>query len=483
MASPNSHSSQQFYSTASKLGLGVTSVFYRDDPERLVAELLAQLKTAAKYLSRAAGVPRSKAHEGLARAGGFSNWHHLSKHFDSASTASADLPSEWFDSLAPLLPLNAAVPRELPPAAACQVLLEQLWSSVANELQVAPHLVLDNVGAQMLGERSWNGLLARTPLTASEPLYTFRIIESEGAGSFRASDACHALNEELDDYCQEFGEMSRAELKRARKWVEGLLARRPDFLDAGLVLAQMKADANEEGAADFLDGYLARAEGLIPKDFKGKVSWYEIGNRLYHRMLYLRMALYHRRGATALAARVARKMLRLNPSDNLGVRNALPLMLLSGDEYPAALQACKYMSKEPECDGVAIRSFVAFAMGDVLRFRSELLASLFRWPALRAFLENTDATMPQEESGHRGVIPDYEFFEEFARPAFLSVPGLKEAALSLIRDQTVIDAETRLRNLWEEIGGGRNSIGSVTGRWNQWESERNRYVAELAGTS
>ncbi|KWN11723.1 hypothetical protein WT83_19215 [Burkholderia territorii] len=139
------------------------------------------------------------------------------------------------------------------------------------------------------------------------------------------------------------------------------------------------------------------------------------------------------------------------------------------------------MSKEPNCDGVAILSFVAFANGDVQRFRSELLASLFRWPALRAFLEDTDATMPKEEPGHRTVIPDYEFLEEFARPAYFAVPGLREAALSLIRQKAVVDAEAHLRRLWDSIRSQGGSIEHAATRRDEWESERNRYVVELVG--
>ena len=47
------------------------------------------------------------------------------------------------------------------------------------------------------------------------------------------------------------------------------------------------------------------------------------------------MALNHEHGRSDAAAKVARKLLRLNPGDNLGVRYLLPFVLLEKAELAA----------------------------------------------------------------------------------------------------------------------------------------------------
>ncbi|WP_157657714.1 tetratricopeptide repeat protein [Burkholderia ubonensis] len=477
MAKADVHSSN-FFITGADLGYGLWASVYEEQPEKLVDDLTAHLKVAAKYISSGTGVTRTRAFEALARATGFSSWHHLTAHLSLGKSNKDALTAQWFEALVPVLPVYAGVERDLPPNEECRELLEGLWHNVAQELQVEPDTILNTVGAQMLGERSWKALLARTPLKSAEPFYTFEVQDYDGSGSFECSRACSALIAELDERYQGYETSSAAEQNKARRWVESVLARRPDFLEAGLALAQMKADANEVDAATVLDHYLARAEELIPRDYKGSLSWYSLENRFYHRMLYLRMSLYHRAEDMASAVKVARKMLRLNPSDNLGVRYQLPLMLLTEGDYPAAERACKKLAKEPDRQVAAIRAFVHFATGDIPGFRSQLLTALFTWPALRVFFQNSTEGIPADEEGHRGVVPDYPSFADAAWPAYNRIPGLRLATQALLKERGVIQAEKHLRHIWNSFW--RENVGASTASKDEWQSTKDRYLASLA---
>jgi hypothetical protein len=91
-----------------------------------------------------------------------------------------------------------------------------------------------------------------------------------------------------------------------------------------LHLPGCNGDAKEAEATKTAARFVRAAEVLVPKGFKGRILWGHIGNRFYHRLLWLQLGLSHEHGDSEAAAKVARKLLRLNPGDNLGVRYVLP---------------------------------------------------------------------------------------------------------------------------------------------------------------
>ena len=60
-----------------------------------------------------------------------------------------------------------------------------------------------------------------------------------------------------------------------------------------------------------------------PTELAGRLN-----QRIYHRMLWLRMQMHYDADDLKSAVKVARRQLKLNPNDNLGVRFVHPLLLL-----------------------------------------------------------------------------------------------------------------------------------------------------------
>ncbi len=189
-------------------------------------------------------------------------------------------------------------------------------------------------------------------------------------------------------------------------------------------------------------------EALIPKGFKGRILWGHLGNRFYHRLLWLQLALNHDLGPGPAATEVARRLLRLNPGDNMGVRYVLPFLLLEHGELSAATRALKALADEPRLTASATRAFVAFAHADLATFRCELATALFTLPILRAFLLNNPKALHKDEQGYRGMRPDMEVFAEFAWPSYRILPGLRAASIAFLAEPMVVEAERESRSYW-----------------------------------
>lgn len=100
--------------------------------------------------------------------------------------------------------------------------------------------------------------------------------------------------------------------------MESALALQPSFLEAGLALAWMQREADPKQALATATTTLRQAEALIPNGFKGRILWGHLSNRIYHRLLWLQLQLNHEQGRPDDEARIARKLLGLNPGDHLG---------------------------------------------------------------------------------------------------------------------------------------------------------------------
>jgi hypothetical protein len=252
--------------------------------------------------------------------------------------------------------------------------------------------------------------------------------------------------------------------------MEAALARQPGFLEAGLALAWMQRGENPAQALATATTTLRQAEALVPKGFKGRILWGHLGNRFYQRLLWLLLKLNHEQGRADAAARVARKLLRLNPGDNLGVRYVLPLLLLEEGEMAAARRALKTVADEYGLTAAATRAFAAFAEGKPGEFRRELATALFTLPVLRAFLLNNGKAMPPPESGYRMTQPDMETFADFAWPIYCSLPGLRRACTAFLGEPAVHEAERELRSYWAGYWEARRLPGATpTGSSQGWQ--------------
>ena len=265
---------------------------------------------------------------------------------------------------------------------------------------------------------SWREVRDRSPLRATTALYRFGIDEplecdvddderrdGKPFGQFDWSPACFELVETLDEWWQGYDGFTKPQKKKARKWVEEVLAAQPGFLEAGLALATMQNDAREAEASVTLDRFIRQAEVLIPAGFKGRIDWAHIENRFYHRMLWLRMQMHYDAGDLKSAVKFARKQLKLNPGDNLGVRFVHPLLLLRLREFAAAKRATKALAGEA-MTAALIRAFCEFALGNGTAFRRELAEALISLPVIRLLLLNQAGPLPEGDDGYRGIRPD-----------------------------------------------------------------------------
>lgn len=478
--SSSQYQPSRFAVAASALGAGGLDFWFLHYPNEQSQRLTARLKLAAKLLGKTTGLGRSKALEAVAQAVRFPSWHALSSHLIVGETSPKDqLPSGWFDALGGSLVLmlqpedEVALPKQQLQA------FEQFGQTLAMLTDQSKQVVLDGVPAVLCGARSWAEVCTRTPLKARTPLYTFLLDEgvSTGvtAGQFDESPACTQLIEELDNVWQDYGAFTKPQQRKARAWVENALAAQPGFLEAGLALAWMQHDAKEPGAAATASRFIKQAEALMPPGYKGKVVWGSLTNRFYHRLLWLRMIQHHEIGDLVGACKLARRMLRLNPTDNLGVRFVLPLMQLELGDYVAASRAANRLLKDDAgLTASAIRAFCEFAGGNNALFRRELALCVFSLPFMRLFLSNIPGSLPEGDDGFRCVKPDMETFSTFAWPAYNAVPGLRAACLKMLAEPVVLQAEGELRRYW--MAFWRKGTSAV-GNWDGYNALSNRWLS------
>lgn len=77
----------------------------------------------------------------------------------------------------------------------------------------------------------------------------------------------------------------------------------------------------------------------IPKGFRGRIEWSSVDNRFYHRLLYALMVEEARAHRFGRALALARKQLRLNPRDNLGIRGWIDTLEAAKDDPSVVLDA------------------------------------------------------------------------------------------------------------------------------------------------
>ncbi|MDC8771745.1 hypothetical protein [Roseateles albus] len=442
------------------LDLSFRVTMLRHEPAELAALLTQRIKLAAKYLVRTSHAPHSKSLEVVAQALRFSDWHHLSTHLARAVEPDlAKAPHAWLDALSPTLLILVQPEADVTMPEAQLQAFERFGQTLGMLSDTPTQDVLDDVCAALCGGKTWHEVRARSPMRARTALYQFLVDDGDGgeyseasstatAGYFEWSPACYELVEELDGQWQGYDDFTKPQQKRARKWVEAALIAQPGFLEAGLALASMQYDAEEEGASATLERYIKQAEALIPTGFKGQILWSQVGNRFYHRMLWLRLEMHVEAGDLKSAVRLARKQLRLNPADNFGIRFALPLLLLELGDYPAAKRALKGLATDAGQTASAIRAFTEYAAGNQQGFRTELVDALISLPWLRVFLSGHRATLPDGDDGFRGMQPDLELFIEFASSAYGAVPGLMAACKSFLAEPVVFAVEAELRSYW-----------------------------------
>jgi hypothetical protein len=471
-----------FDEAARALDLGMLPFWFSTYPDEQSRRLTERVKMAAKLLGRAADLQHSKALDAVAQAIRFPAWHGLSAHLAKGVGAQKGQVSQgWLDSLSGALLLMVEAEDDVALPSVQVDAFERFGETLAMLTDSPKQVVLDGVSAPLCAGRSWEEVRSRSPLKARAPIYAFVVPQVPGSedvgGYFEASAACRQLAEELDERQEDFADLPKAKKREVRRWVEDTLAAQPGFLEGGLALAWIQFDADEPEAASTVNRFIRQAEALIPADYKGKIAWGHLGNRFYLRLLWLRLELHHAAGELPAAAKLARKQLKLNPDDNLGVRYVLPLLLLQQGEVVAAHRAAtKYLDDESGLTAAAIRAFCEHALDNHALFRRELAAALFSLPWLRLFLLNQRGPLPDGDDGIRAVQPALETFTEFAWPVYVTRPGLRKACESFLAEPEVLQAESELRQYWK---GYWRRDGNQTGSREGWDALCNKWIEAI----
>jgi len=458
-----------------------TKFWYGRNPVGVSARLKERIKFGAKILANACKTNRSRALECFAAALVFQNWHSLSSHLNyAADYQKSGAPDDWVEPLkfSLVLLLESDAETELPPNQITA--FEDFAVRLSQQASCAVELVLDTVCAGLCAGEDWTAVKSRKALDATTPLYRFEIdhFDSRG-GRFTESRACAQLISELDGYYQ--GAKTPEQLQIAEKWIRSALVSQPDFLECGLCLAQIQYDRGDiQAAYATIQKFIKKAESLIPKGYRGTIEWGWITNRFYQRMLWLQMTIFHDVDWMRKCLASARKQLRLNPNDNLGVRHLYPLMLLEVGEFEKAAKAARFRD---ESGGIValVQAFCRFGIGDRPGFVKCLSTALFTLPIMRRFLLDDDSELPGGDDGFRGVIPDLETFVRYAWPAYLLVPGLQAACIDFLEDPFVIEAEDQLRVYWRSFWRrGNDALGTAQG-WYALKDEFEVSIQERLG--
>jgi tetratricopeptide (TPR) repeat protein len=168
--------------------------------------------------------------------------------------------------------------------------------------------------------------------------------------------ALDALIDKLD-----VGQISdKQALMQARK----LEAATPDNLEIQNFIAnRLWALGMRDEAAEVHERAFNRALALIPKGYKGQITWSEIDNRSFLRLAHgTLLGLMHRReGKSAMV--LAKKLLAWCPMDNLGVRFLLgDIALITGDRKAAMKEYLNGAANSPAHWYQA--ALIAFREGD-----------------------------------------------------------------------------------------------------------------------
>lgn len=155
--------------------------------------------------------------------------------------------------------------------------------------------------------------------------------------------------EELDAIMDKLESQQLSE-QAALRQAKQLLARYPENLEIqNLVAARLWTLEMREDAAAVYEKAFQQAIALIPKAFKGVISWYETDNRSF-----LRVARGHLLGLMHLqdgkaADRLSKQLLAWCPSDNLGIRLVRgDILLMAGKRSQALKIYLEHADEAPE---------------------------------------------------------------------------------------------------------------------------------------
>lgn len=458
-------------------------------PDHFAKTLMSAAKRYARFLKDSGLVKNhNEALETVAKAAGFAHWH----AFHSVTQGLFDAfnpevhwprPTGGREPIKRLIPAFVFMVQASPdcaPSTNEQAGLSKAAAQLARACSSPIEPILDMIG-RMNGADTWDKLLARRPEQATGPLYGFHVDE-DGNGSFAISSACSALIDQQDDLFQGFHSRPPSQQREFEDQLARVLDTRPDFLEGLLAKAEVlryKPELSRQQGKVYTEA-IKRANDLIPAGFKGEVSWYDLHNRFYHRLLYGAMVWHSHEGHTAKAIALARRQLRMNKSDNLGVRLWLPVLLVADGQTAAADKARLKLTLDDDYTDAGIELVSAichFANGRHQQAAEALYLSVFLYPPMRHVISVDWKALGEsvnDMQSSRAVSPDAETLVHQYVSAAMQLDDLEQTFDRwLARPAVAIAEETLAREFHSNWGEQRGTL-------DRWDTEVKKQAALLS---
>lgn len=279
-------------------------------------------------------------------------------------------------------------------------------------------------------------------LTPSQ-LYRFELIRSSAVGTARpdgvleVGEGWDSLQSQLSKAVLHFREGTLNEQFTTIRWIERVLAERPDFLDAYLVLGCCYTDVQQPAKAlATLSKGVALATDLIPEGFSGEIPWFYTANRWYLRLLYRTAMCTLFEHSPAEAYSLAQRLLAADPADPLGARYIL-LVSAAFQGLPLQGLAANMVALQPtlrDGAGELVTAMCYLVQQRYVEASAHFLSMMQTSPELLAVIRDRGAVRLEEPNGYFTTYPAKTTWRYLLRIAFARHPKLREGLLRLARN-------------------------------------------------
>ena len=437
-------------------------------PDHFAKPLMVAVKRYARFLKDSGLVKsHSEALETVARAAGFAHWHAFHTVVQglsegvNAEDAEVHHPSHPRTDGAGRKSIKALIRAfvflvqaspDCPPSPEEQAGLSKAAAQIAQACGSPIEPVQDMIG-RMNGSDTWDKLLARRPEQATGPLYGFHVNAFDGSGQFVFSSACYGLIRQQDVLFQGFDSRPPSQQREFEAQLDRVLGARPDFLEGLLAKADVMRCRPGPGLSRqrgrIYSDAISKADDLMPKGFRGELSWLSLTNRFYHRLLYAAMVWHSHEGHTAKAIALARRQLRFNKNDNLGIRLWLVVLLAADGQAQAADKAREPMMINDVTDAgfELVNAICHFANGRLQQSAESLYLAVFMYPPTRHVISDDWGALGKsvnDRQDRRTIAPDAQTMVDQYVSASMQLDGLEQTFERWLERPAVAVAEKAL---------------------------------------
>ncbi|MDH0760370.1 hypothetical protein N5C70_27295 [Pseudomonas juntendi] len=307
----------------------------RMQPAHVADLVMSRAKYAAKILSAIAPIKYCRALDVVAYGLGFSTWFDFRRHLREVDDG-VPASDSWCTKMAAAFLLLGCRDANV------RIPIEHLQGVelIAKRISIITGLprtkVLDQLCARLCSAGTWAEVVNRSPLHASEPLYTFSV----RWGHFEESPACRQLSEDMYEIRDGSGSMEFVQ------WLEFTVSVQPTFIEGAMQLGWYYLTTGQAAKALAVTGYSAEHMiSLIPDEYYGDVSYWGTCNRPFLRLLNTRMLAHESLGQFTSALLVAECLLGFSPTDGMLTRFEIMRLLKKMGRADLALEWGKYIRK------------------------------------------------------------------------------------------------------------------------------------------